>query len=97
MYVRGITIANLRSFLARAEVDRLFHRVDADCLTLLTLDECEHCGIKMVGANLISIRNKDLLPDVAAAIKSMFPATDCRAGGGCNDDGDVVCSDCHQD
>lgn len=96
MYARGITLANLKSFLARCGIGKdHFHRVDSDCLTLLTLDDCECCGKKMEGANPIGIRNRDLLPDVAAAIKSMFPATDCRVEGGCNDDGEVICSDCH--
>jgi hypothetical protein len=87
--------------LAKRGLDRKTHfRSDVDGFEMFHLDVCSKCGKEMVGGNPVRLWKVPMnLMDAAEAVllAQGLQRSEVWVEGGCNDDGEIVCPDCHED
>lgn len=66
-------------------------------ITIMVIDNCDHCGCECEGANsVIFVKPRKFVRDVLAwmVTAGKIVQTEVRDEIGCTEDGDAVCSEC---
>jgi len=94
MNINSIIAANTALSYFAPDHGKQGYRVEANGdVTLMVIDNCEHCNCECEGANSITIvKPRSFVFDLLVSRK--FTKTDVTDEIGCTEDGDAVCSDC---